>query len=61
MMGGLGGFFPPLVITFVTGLTGSSHLAFGLLVLFALIALMTMIHLYKRKTSLTFQRYTTNS
>ena len=26
MMGGLGGFFPPLVITFVTGLTGSSHL-----------------------------------
>ncbi|MFW3621500.1 nitrate/nitrite transporter [Staphylococcus caprae] len=49
MMGGLGGFFPPLVITFVTGLTGSSHLAFGLLVLFALIALMTMIHLYKKE------------
>ena len=49
MMGGLGGFFPPLVITFVTGLTGSSHLAFGLLVLFALIALITMVHLYKKK------------
>ena len=29
MMGGLGGFFPPLVITYVTGLTGSSHLALG--------------------------------
>lgn len=28
MMGGLGGFFPPLVITFVTSITGSSHLAF---------------------------------
>lgn len=50
MMGGLGGFFPPLVITFVTGLTGSSHLAFGLLVLFALIALITMVHLYKKET-----------
>ncbi|WP_287173829.1 nitrate/nitrite transporter [Staphylococcus sp.] len=50
MMGGLGGFFPPLVITFVTGLTGSSHLAFGLLVLFALIALITMVHLYEKET-----------
>ncbi|BFL67009.1 nitrate/nitrite transporter [Staphylococcus capitis] len=50
MMGGLGGFFPPLVITLVTGLTGSSHLAFGLLVLFALIALITMVHLYKKET-----------
>lgn len=50
MMEGLGGFFPPLVITFVTGLTGSSHLAFGLLVLFALIALITMVHLYKKET-----------
>ena len=50
MMGGLGGFFPPLVITFVTGLTGSSHLAFGLLVIFALIALITMVHLYKKET-----------
>ena len=47
MMGGLGGFFPPLVIICL-GLTGSSHLAFGLLVLFALIALITMVHLYKR-------------
>lgn len=52
MMGGLGGFFPPLVITFVTGLTGSSHLAFGLLVLFALIALITMVHLYKKETEI---------
>lgn len=50
MMGGLGGFFPPLVITFVTGLTGSSHLAFGLLVVFALIALITMVHLYRKET-----------
>ncbi|PTH05938.1 MFS transporter [Staphylococcus capitis] len=52
MMGGLVGFFPPLVITFVTGLTGSSHLAFGLLVLFALIALITMVHLYKKETEI---------
>lgn len=57
MMGGLGGFFPPLVITFVTGLTGSSHLAFGLLVLFALIALITMVHLYKKETEISTTLY----
>ena len=45
MMGGLGGFFPPLVITFVTSITGSSHLAFFFL---AVIALITMIHLNKK-------------
>nr|WP_263314955.1 nitrate/nitrite transporter [Mammaliicoccus sp. Marseille-Q6498] len=47
MMGGLGGFFPPLVITFITGLTGSNHLAFFLLALFGLIALLTMMHMSK--------------
>lgn len=59
MMGGLGGFFPPLVISFVAGLTGSSHLAFGLLVLFAIIALITMVHLNKKenKASTTIKSY----
>lgn len=37
MMGGLGGFFPPLVITFVTSITGSSHLAFFFLAIFGVI------------------------
>ena len=49
MMGGLGGFFPPLVITYVTGLTGSSHLAFILLAIFGVLAFMTMGHLYKKE------------
>ncbi len=47
MMGGLGGFFPPLIITFVTSLTGSNHLAFFLLALFGIIALITMMHMTK--------------
>ncbi|MEW4383461.1 nitrate/nitrite transporter [Staphylococcus epidermidis] len=49
MMGGLGGFFPPLVITFVTSITGSSHLAFFFLAIFGVIALITMIHLNKKE------------
>ncbi len=49
MMGGLGGFFPPLVITFVTSITGSSHLAFFFLAIFGAIALITMIHLNKKE------------
>lgn len=47
--GGLGGFFPPLVITYVTGMTGSSHLAFIFLAVFGLIALITMVHLNKKE------------
>lgn len=47
MMGGLGGFFPPLVITLVTSLFGSNHLAFLLLAIFGVIALLTMIHMSK--------------
>lgn len=47
MMGGLGGFFPPLIITMVTTLTGSNHLAFFLLAVFGLIALITMMHMTK--------------
>lgn len=50
MMGGLGGFFPPLVITYVSSLTGSSHFAFILLALFGVIALITMIHLCKKES-----------
>ncbi|MBC2966698.1 MFS transporter, NNP family, putative nitrate transporter [Staphylococcus epidermidis] len=49
MMGGLGGFFPPLVITFVTSITGSSHLAFFFLAIFGVIALIAMIHLNKKE------------
>ena len=49
MMGGLGGFFQPLVITFVTSITGSSHLAFFFLAIFGVIALITMIHLNKKE------------
>ena len=48
MMGGLGGFFPPLVITFVTSITGSSQVAFFFLAIFGVIALITMIHLNKK-------------
>lgn len=49
MMGGLGGFFPPLVITYVTSFTGSSHLAFILLAVFGILAFITMGHLYKKE------------
>ena len=49
MMGGLGGFFPPLVISAVTSMTGTSHLAFILLSVFGIIALITMMNLSKRE------------
>lgn len=49
MMGGLGGFFPPLVISLVVSVAGSSHFAFILLAIFAIIALVTMLHLSKRE------------
>lgn len=47
MMGGLGGFFPPLIITLVTSLTGSNHLSFFMLAIFGVIALITMMHMTK--------------
>lgn len=47
MMGGLGGFFPPLIITLVTSLTGSNHSAFFMLAIFGVIALITMVHMTK--------------
>lgn len=47
MMGGLGGFFPPLIITLVTSLTSSNHLAFFMLAIFGVIALITMMHMTK--------------
>lgn len=56
MMGGLGGFFPPLVITFVTSITGSSHLAFFFLAIFGVIALITMIHLNKKEKAVRIDR-----
>ena len=56
MMGGLGGFFPPLVITYVTGLTGSSHLAFILLAIFGVLAFITMGHLYKKNMQNKFKK-----
>ncbi|MDO6575675.1 MFS transporter, partial [Staphylococcus pasteuri_A] len=43
MMGGLGGLFPTIVITNVSSITGTSHLAFILLAKFAIIAVITMI------------------
>ncbi|MGY0412487.1 nitrate/nitrite transporter [Staphylococcus sp. mip270_02] len=49
MMGGLGGFFPPLVIAYVTSVTGTSHFSFILLAIFGVIALVTMIHIMKRE------------
>ncbi|PTI09828.1 MFS transporter [Staphylococcus xylosus] len=49
MMGGLGGFFPPLVIAYVTSITGTSHFSFILLAIFGVIALVTMIHIMKRE------------
>lgn len=49
MMGGLGGFFPPLVIAYVTSITGTSHFSFILLAIFGAIALITMIHIVKRE------------
>ncbi|RIO13303.1 nitrate/nitrite transporter [Mammaliicoccus sciuri] len=47
MMGGLGGFFPPLIITLVSSLTGSNHLAFFMLAIFGVLALITMMHMTK--------------
>lgn len=55
MMGGLGGFFPPLVITYVTSMTGTSHLAFIFLALFGVLALVTMWHLSKKNRSLAYK------
>ncbi|AMY06371.1 NarK/NasA family nitrate transporter [Staphylococcus condimenti] len=55
MMGGLGGFFPPLVITYVTSVTGTSHLAFIFLALFGVLALGTMWHLSKKNRSLAYK------
>ncbi len=52
MMGGLGGFFPPLVITYTSSLTGSSHLAFILLAILGVIAFITMLHLYKKESTI---------
>ncbi|MDU4336772.1 MAG: nitrate/nitrite transporter [Staphylococcus lugdunensis] len=49
MMGGLGGFFPPLIISLAKSLTGTSHLAFILLALFGVVAFATMFHLYKKE------------
>ncbi|UXR69388.1 NarK/NasA family nitrate transporter [Staphylococcus sp. IVB6246] len=49
MMGGLGGFFPPLVISAVSSMTGSSNLAFILLAIFGVVALLTMFNLSKRE------------
>lgn len=47
MMGGLGGFFPPIIISYITMLTGTSHLAFILLAILGLVALTTMYRILK--------------
>lgn len=48
MMGGLGGFFPPIVISYVTMMTGTSHLAFIFLAFFGVIGIITMLHIVKK-------------
>lgn len=45
MMGGLGGFFPPIVIDQTHSMTGSYALGFILLTIFCLIALFTMLYM----------------
>ena len=45
MMGGLGGFFPPIVIDQTHSMTGSYALGFILLTIFCLIALFTMFYM----------------
>ncbi|MDQ7192513.1 MFS transporter [Staphylococcus felis] len=55
MMGGLGGFFPPIVISIVTSMTGTSHFAFILLCLLGLIALWTMFNLGKRENKMNIE------
>ena len=50
MMGGLGGFFPPLIITAVTGAFGTSKPAFFLLAFTTVIALVTIVKMYRRET-----------
>ncbi|WP_271396801.1 nitrate/nitrite transporter [Salinicoccus roseus] len=45
MMGGLGGFFPPIVIDQTHNLTGSYALGFILLAVFCIIALFTMFYM----------------
>ncbi|MDG0844044.1 NarK/NasA family nitrate transporter [Staphylococcus equorum] len=49
MMGGLGGFFPPIVISYVTMMTGTSHLAFIFLAFFGFIGFITMLHIVKKE------------
>ncbi|TDL98431.1 NarK/NasA family nitrate transporter [Macrococcus brunensis] len=49
MMGGLGGFFPPLVIAAVTAAFGTNKLAFFFLALFGIIALLTMMWMDKKE------------
>ncbi|WP_427706541.1 nitrate/nitrite transporter [Staphylococcus sp. Mo2-6] len=49
MMGGLGGFFPPIVISYVTMMTGTSHLAFIFLAFFGVIGIITMLHIVKKE------------
>lgn len=51
MMGGLGGFFPPLIITSVVASFGTSKPAFFLLALSGIIALITMFWMGKKEES----------
>ncbi|MFS0783719.1 nitrate/nitrite transporter [Bacillus sp. 1P06AnD] len=56
MMGGLGGFFPPLVLSSIHSMTGSYSLGFVLLAAFALVSLLLVYSLRKqnRQKQVTF-------
>ncbi|ATD31416.1 nitrate/nitrite transporter [Macrococcoides bohemicum] len=49
MMGGLGGFFPPLVIAFCAASFGTNKPAFAFLTVFGIIALITMFWMDKKE------------
>jgi NNP family nitrate/nitrite transporter-like MFS transporter len=45
-MGGLGGFFPPLLLTAVNNMTGQYAIAFMLMSEFALVSFVIVVFLY---------------
>ena len=48
-MGGLGGFFPPLLLTSVSAITGQHAIAFMLLSEFAMVSFLIVVYLYYRE------------
>jgi NNP family nitrate/nitrite transporter-like MFS transporter len=50
-LGGLGGFFPPLLLGFIRGWTGEYDLAFVLLSLFCVACLLLNYLVFRRRTA----------